>query len=116
VSFQQLSDDWHTDYQLSNRADGLILLGYGDYHTSMPKLRKLVDAGANFVIWGPDVDGTSGRYVRTDYAAGGLQATRHLLRRARRPFSRRRSGAAGWPPRRPRRESPSSHPPRVAPA
>ena len=72
VSFQQLSDDWHTEYQLSNRADGLILLGYGDYISSMPRLQKLADAGANFVIWGPDVDGTPGRYVRTDNTAGGL--------------------------------------------
>jgi DNA-binding LacI/PurR family transcriptional regulator len=97
VSFQQLSDDWHTDYQLSNRADGLILLGYGDYHTSMPKLRKLVDAGANFVIWGPDVDGTPGRYVRTDNSAGGLQATRHLLRLGRRRIAYLGSTSDHWP-------------------
>ena len=31
VSFQQLSDDWHADYEDSMKADGLILLGYGDY-------------------------------------------------------------------------------------
>lgn len=27
VSFQQLSDDWHADYEDSMKADGLILLG-----------------------------------------------------------------------------------------
>jgi DNA-binding LacI/PurR family transcriptional regulator len=97
VSFQQLSDDWHTDYELSNRADGLILLGYGDYLTAMPRLRKLADAGANFVIWGPDVDGTPGRYVRTDNTAGGLQATRHLLRLGRRRIAFIGSASDQWP-------------------
>jgi DNA-binding LacI/PurR family transcriptional regulator len=97
VSFQQLSDDWHTEYQLSNRADGLILLGYGDYISSMPRLRKLADAGANFVIWGPDVDGTPGRYVRTDNMAGGLQATRHLLGLGRRRIAYLGSSSDHWP-------------------
>ena len=27
VSFQQLSSDWHTDYEDSRKADGIILLG-----------------------------------------------------------------------------------------
>ena len=31
LSLQQLTDDWHIEYQASHRADGLILLGYGDY-------------------------------------------------------------------------------------
>ena len=31
VSFQQLSDDWHADYADCHKADGIILLGYGDY-------------------------------------------------------------------------------------
>jgi DNA-binding LacI/PurR family transcriptional regulator len=97
VSFQQLSDDWHTDYQLSNRADGLILLGYGDYLTSMPRLQKLADAGANFVIWGPDVDGTPGRYVRTDNTSGAQQATRHLLRLGRRRIAYLGSTSDHWP-------------------
>jgi DNA-binding LacI/PurR family transcriptional regulator len=97
VSFQQLSDDWHTDYQLSNRADGLILLGYGDYLSSIPRLKKLAEAGANFVIWGPDVDGTPGRYVRTDNTAGGLQATRHLLRLGRRRIAYLGSSSDHWP-------------------
>lgn len=97
VSFQQLSDDWHTEYQLSNRADGLILLGYGDYLSSMPRLQKLAEAGANFVIWGPDVDGTPGRYVRTDNNAGGLQATRHLLRLGRERIAYVGSSSDHWP-------------------
>lgn len=35
VSFQQLSSDWHADFEDSNKADGIILLGYGDYHESV---------------------------------------------------------------------------------
>ena len=97
VSFQQLSDDWHTDYELSNRADGLILLGYGDYLSSIPRLKKLAEAGANFVIWGPDVDGTPGRYVRTDNTAGGLQAARHLVRLGRRRIAYLGSSSDHWP-------------------
>ena len=30
TSFQQLSADWHVDYEDSHKADGIILLGYGD--------------------------------------------------------------------------------------
>ena len=84
VSFQQLSDDWYGDYQLSNRADGIILLGYGDYLASAPRLRRLADSGANFVIWGPVVEGLPGRYVCSDNAGGAEQATRHLLALGRR--------------------------------
>ena len=38
VSFQQLSEDWHSEYELSHRADGIILLGYGDYVRYQEKL------------------------------------------------------------------------------
>ena len=52
VSFQQLSDDWHADYQDSHKADGLILLGYGDYQQAHPRLMSLVEQGTHFVRWG----------------------------------------------------------------
>ena len=38
ISFQQLSDDWAADYEDSMKADGLILLGYGDYLAYQGKL------------------------------------------------------------------------------
>ena len=38
LSLQQLNDDWHIQYQASHRADGLILLGYGDYMEYREKL------------------------------------------------------------------------------
>jgi DNA-binding LacI/PurR family transcriptional regulator len=97
VSFQQLSDDWHNDYQLSNRADGIILLGYGDYLTSMPRLRSLEESGANFVIWGPVVDGMSGRCISSDNTAGGELAVRHLLDLGRRSVAYVGSTSDQWP-------------------
>ena len=44
LSFQQLNQDWHTRYELSNRADGIILLGYGDYMQYREKLTALTSA------------------------------------------------------------------------
>ena len=97
VSFQQLSDDWHTDYELSHRADGIVLLGYGDFMTSSPKLARLAEAGASFVIWGADVDAMPGRSVRTDKSARGLQATDHLLKLGRRRIAHFGSASDHWP-------------------
>ena len=48
ISFQQLSNDWHADYGDSNKADGLILLGYGDYLAYQGKLEKLLEQGTHF--------------------------------------------------------------------
>ena len=97
VSFQQLSADWHTDYELSNRADGIILLGYGDYLTSMPRLQRLADEDASFVIWGPIVAGMPGRSVCSDNAAGARQATRHLLHLGRKRIAFVGSASDHWP-------------------
>ena len=60
VSMQQLTNDWHIEYQASHRADGLILLGYGDYLAYREKLEQLVSAGAHFVLWGPTQVGQPG--------------------------------------------------------
>lgn len=97
VSLQQLSSDWYTDYELSHRADGIILLGYGDYTASRPRLADLAAAGGRFVIWGADAEGLPGRTVRTDNAAGGYQATRHLLQLGRRRIAHLGSVSGQWP-------------------
>jgi DNA-binding LacI/PurR family transcriptional regulator len=97
VSFQQLSEDWYTDYLLSNRADGIILLGYGDYLDSISRLRHLADDGANFVIFGPPFDGMPGRYVGCDNAAGAALATRHLLDLGRRRIAFVGTANEHWP-------------------
>lgn len=79
VSFQQLSDDWHADYQDSHKADGLILLGYGDYVQAKPKLQKLVEQGTKFVRWGSPVPGQSEISVGCDNWQGGRSMSEHLL-------------------------------------
>lgn len=84
VSFQQSSVDWHTDYEVSKRADGLILLGYGDYTTSAERLRLLAGTGDRFVIWGPVIEELPGHYLGCDNAHGARLATRHLLSLGRR--------------------------------
>ena len=87
VSFQQLSDDWHADYQDSHKADGLILLGYGDYLEAKPKLQKLVEQGTKFVRWGAVVPGQSELSVGCDNAQGGRAITEHLLALGRRKIA-----------------------------
>jgi DNA-binding LacI/PurR family transcriptional regulator len=84
VSLQQLSDDWHIEYQASRRADGLILLGYGDYVKYRAKLDALAEANTRFIIYGVVVDGQPGYSLGCDNVAGGTQATRHLLKLGRR--------------------------------
>ncbi|MEL7023321.1 MAG: LacI family DNA-binding transcriptional regulator [Pseudomonadota bacterium] len=84
VSFQQLSTNWHLRYEVSARADGIILLGYGDYITYGEKLRALDDAGAHYVIWGPELTGHSGHSVGCDNFDGMRQAVNHLLSLGRR--------------------------------
>ncbi len=84
ISLQQLSDDWHIEYQASNRADGLILLGYGDYTTYREKLAALAAANTRFMIWGPTINNQPGHSIGCDNVDGGYQATRHLLQQGRR--------------------------------
>ena len=84
ISLQQLTDDWHIEYQASNRADGLILLGYGDYLTYREKLAALAAANTRFMIWGPAIKDQPGHSFGCDNEAGGYKATKHLLDLGRR--------------------------------
>jgi DNA-binding LacI/PurR family transcriptional regulator len=87
VSFQQLSDDWHADYEDSMKADGLILLGYGDYLAYESKLAHLVAQGTHFVRWGAVLQGQPGISIGCDNAEGGVLAGRHLIERGRRQIA-----------------------------
>jgi len=78
ISFQQLSGDWHVDYEDSRKADGLILLGYGDYVEYAPLLERLVAQGTHFVRWGA-AEGQLGTMVGCDNVQGGRLATHHLI-------------------------------------
>lgn len=78
VSFQQLSDDWHAEYGDSHKADGLILLGYGDYVAYQDKLAKLAEQGTPFVRWGAVAPGQPGVSIGCDNFGGGRLAGAHL--------------------------------------
>jgi len=85
VSFQQSSDDWHIQYQVSNRADGIILLGYGDDFVSYrEKLAALSNSGTRYIIWGPMTSEQPGHSLGCDNVEGGFQATSHLAALGRR--------------------------------
>jgi DNA-binding LacI/PurR family transcriptional regulator len=83
ISFQQLSSDWHVDYEDSRKADGIILLGYGDYLDYRPRLERLIGHGAHFVRWGSAAAGELGAIVSSDNEQGGFDATTHLLQQGR---------------------------------
>ena len=84
ISFQQLSGNWHMDYEDARKADGLILLGYGNYLEYLPRLELLVEQGTHFVRWGSLRPGQLGTTIGSDNQGGGLAATRHLIERGRR--------------------------------
>ncbi len=79
ISFQRMEDDWHTRYQDSHRADGLILLGYGDYTIYRERLQQLVAQRTKFVRWGAVDEGDLGIAIGSDNHAAGRLAGRHLL-------------------------------------
>jgi DNA-binding LacI/PurR family transcriptional regulator len=84
VSLQQLTDDWHIEYQASHRADGLILLGYGDYVSYREKLDALAAANTRFIIYGAFAADQPGLSLGCDNVSGGRMAAEHLLGLGRR--------------------------------
>lgn len=79
VSFQDLLQDWHADYEDSHKADGIILLGYGDYVVHRSHLEALIAQGAHIVRWGPVLENQPGTSIGCDNVNGGRLATEHLL-------------------------------------
>jgi len=84
ISFQKLTSDFCQDYEDSRKADGIILLGYGDYEEYRPRLDRLVEQGTHFVRWGPVLTNEPGVSVGSDNTQGGFDVTRHLLAQGRR--------------------------------
>lgn len=80
VSFQSTSADWQADYEDSHRADGIILLGYGDYVDYQAKFRSLIEQNTKFVCWGASVDNHPDLTVSCDNYGGGRLAAEHLLK------------------------------------
>jgi DNA-binding LacI/PurR family transcriptional regulator len=97
ISFQQLSSNWHLDYEDSHKADGIILLGYGDYTEYRPKLEQLIERGAHFVRWGAATEGQIGTTVSSDNEQGGFDATSHLLLHGRRKIAFVGTAEPGFP-------------------
>ncbi|MGH8263450.1 MAG: LacI family DNA-binding transcriptional regulator [Steroidobacteraceae bacterium] len=87
ISFQQQSGNWHVDYEDSRKADGIILLGYGDYHETRARLEQLVEQGTHFVRWGAVLAGQPGISVGCDNFKGGYDVTHHLLTLGRRSIA-----------------------------
>ena len=87
ISFQKMEDDWHVQYQDSHRADGLILLGYGDYTLYEQRLANLVAHGTHFVRWGSVRDDNIGPTVGSDNIGAGRLAGEHLLAMGRKQIA-----------------------------
>lgn len=106
VSFQQLSDDWHKDYEDSHKADGIILLGYGDWELYREKVVQLAAQGTRFARWGSveAAQGLSsaapvglGTTIGSDNRAGGRMAAEHLIGLGRRSIAFLGHAASNYP-------------------
>jgi DNA-binding LacI/PurR family transcriptional regulator len=111
VSFQQLSDDWHKDYEDSHKADGIILLGYGDWELYREKVVQLAAQGTRFARWGA-VEAAAGlgsgglvsaaptnlgTTIGSDNRAGGRMAAEHLIGLGRRRIAFLGHAASNYP-------------------
>jgi DNA-binding LacI/PurR family transcriptional regulator len=79
TSFQQMSNNWHVDYEDSHKADGIILLGYGDYELYRARLEALVAQNTHFVRWGSVQADQPGITIGCDNRRGGYDAAKHLI-------------------------------------
>ena len=87
VSFQNLDDDWHAEFEDSKKADGIILLGYGDYTAWRDKLAQLENQGTHFVRWGAKDEEHPGISIGCDNFQGGYDLTTHLVKNGHRRFA-----------------------------
>ena len=90
VSTQQLSGDWHVDYEDSRKADGIILLGYGDFETYRTRITQLERQGTHYIRWGavrPDAPDQPRATIGCDNVQGGRLAADHLIARGRRSIA-----------------------------
>ena len=97
ISFQQLSTDWHRDYEESRRADGIILLGYGDYLAHRVELAKQSRRMPHLVRWGAHQSGQPEVSVGCDNALGGFEIVRHLIGLGRRRIAFLGNASSNYP-------------------
>ncbi|NQD37329.1 LacI family DNA-binding transcriptional regulator [Permianibacter sp. IMCC34836] len=84
VSCQQFSSDWFADYEKSCKSDGLILLGYGDFHELEQRMRLLGQHDTHFIRWGAQYPEQTGASIGCDNVGGCRRVTEHLLEQGRR--------------------------------
>ncbi|WP_425230847.1 substrate-binding domain-containing protein [Sphingomonas sp.] len=84
TSFQRMDSDWQAEWEDSRKADGLILLGHGDFEQYRERLDGLVRRGTHFVRWGSPDAAADGITVGCDNLAGGRAAGERLLALGRR--------------------------------
>ena len=87
LSFQQSSEDWASEFENAHRADGIILLGYGDHEAYQQKTAKLIESHTPFIVWGaPLSNDSSSKGASCNNADGGYKITRHLIKLGRKHF------------------------------
>ena len=97
ISFQSMEGDWHLDYEDSGKADGMILLGYGNYEEYRWRLEQLSEKGAHFIRWGSMREGQPGLTLGCDNLLGGLEVTRHLISLGRKRIGFIGAAHSGFP-------------------
>ncbi len=80
VSFQKSSKDWQSNYEDSHRADGLILLGYGDFIDYQKTFEMLTKHNTKFICWGAPIAERPDLSVSCDNYYGGQLAAKHLIK------------------------------------
>jgi DNA-binding LacI/PurR family transcriptional regulator len=84
ISMQHMASNWHVEFEESRKADGIILLGHGDFAPYRAKLDQLIEQGTHFVRWGHVNEGNLGTVIGCDNFRGGYDATQHLIAQGRR--------------------------------
>lgn len=79
VSFQQMNSDWYVEYEDTHKADGIILLGYGDFVDYEEKLKQLIEQDTHFVRWGSPVKDLPVASIGCDNYRGGITMGQHLM-------------------------------------
>ncbi|MFT5162085.1 MAG: DNA-binding LacI/PurR family transcriptional regulator [Alteromonadaceae bacterium] len=87
VSFQQMNADWHADFEDSNKADGIILLGYGDFEDYKDKLQRLIERGTRFVRWGAEIPDQPVISIGCSNIDAGHKITRYLADKGRKKMA-----------------------------
>ena len=84
ISMQHMASNWHVEFEDSRKADGIILLGHGDFEPYRAKLDQLMEQGTHFVRWGHVNERSLGTVIGCDNFRGGYDATQHLITHGRR--------------------------------